>query len=285
MGIKGFDAGAASPKAIREALETDGAFIVRGLLSQEEILRARAEVKEHLTRKGRRLSLGKTQPNAAILAPRISWILGHPRIVEVFKSVLGETAFTGHCDIHMNMLSGWHKDSGEHVGGYFSGDYFGADDCRVYKAAIYLQETGDGDGLSVRVGSHRRPTHDGNEERLKTQPGDVVFFDVRLSHAGQLPDLLEKGFKALAKLATLGDRTKQEPSWLLSLKNGYWKVIGRKDRLSIFFTYGKPNRFTEEFAEANMFRQANQAGDRGEGLPQDLMDALQEQQVKVLLPA
>jgi hypothetical protein len=46
--------------------------------------------------------------------PDLAFIFTHPRILTVLKQMLGETnvVFTGHCDIHMNLLSGWHAKPG-----------------------------------------------------------------------------------------------------------------------------------------------------------------------------
>ena len=246
--------------ALRQTMATDGALVMRGLLSPDEIRQLREDVRARLLSRGRRLSLGKTQPNAALENPELAWAVAHPNIVQVFKALIDQPLFTGHCDIHMNMLSGWHKDSGELYGGYFSGDYFHAGECQVYKAAIYLQKAGRRDGLTVKPGSHRTETHAGESCKIMNEIGDVVFFDVRISHTGQLPDLVESGLKAAGKIATRGSRIQQEPAWLFGAKEAYWKAIGRRDRLSMFFTYGAANRFTVEFAEANMDRQTRQAG-------------------------
>jgi len=273
--------------ALQNAMTRDGAFVVRNLLSVSEIARLREQVRQRLVRSGRRLSLGRTLPGAAS-ASELSWALSHPRIVAVFKALSGSTStlFTGHCDIHMNMLSGWHKDSGETYGGYFTGDYFAADDCCVYKAAIYLQDAGERDGLTIRCGSHRTPDlNAGTDAKLLTRRGDVVFFDVRINHCGQLPDLVETGIKAAAKVATRGSRIAQEPPWASRVRDLYWRVTGRDDRLSVFFTYGASNRYTEEFAEANVRRQLQQAGADEALLPAGLLESLREQDVRLCAAA
>lgn len=267
---------------LRDAVEKDGAVLVQGVLSREEVRKLRDQVQTRLTTSGRRLSLGRTLPGAAT-AQELGWALAHPRIVAVFRRLLGEQLlFTGHCDIHMSMLSGWHKDSGEDFGGYFRGDYFGADDCRVYKAAIYLQDATQSDGLTVRLGSQRTPDlRAGREVTIKTVAGDVVFFDVRLNHRGQLPDLVEKGIKAATRLATRGSRVTEEPEWASSARATYWSLRGRRDRVSVFFTYGAPNDFTEQFASANLERQRLQSGHRSQELPNDLRSRLEAQGVRL----
>ncbi|WP_336963521.1 phytanoyl-CoA dioxygenase family protein [Sphingobium aquiterrae] len=259
--------------AARTALRDQGALLVRNVLSAEEIAFARAQLRDRLTRDGERIQLGRTQPNAAALAPEIAWLVAHPDIAWIFKAMIGRDAcFTGHCDIHMNMLSGWHKDSGESMGGYFRGDYFGARECRVFNAGIYLQDVGPRDGLTVSLGSHRRHNHDGMRRHVPSKAGDVIFFDVRLSHAGQLPDLVERGLKALVR--PFRSPSRNEPAWATLARELYWRVIGRRDRLSVFFTYGQNNPFTRDFSRANMRRQIAQTGKARSPLQPDLSMAL-----------
>jgi hypothetical protein len=273
---------------MRQALDDDGIFVVRNALSQAEIGELRDILLRHLPRRGLRFSLGKTQPNAAEKVPELAFIFTHPRVLAVVKQVLGETdvVFTGHCDIHMNMLSGWHKDSGETVpGGYFTGPYMTSADCRVFKVAIYLQDTGRRDGFTARLGSHRETDLSvGEEVSAQSRIGDIVVFDVRISHTGQLPDPVEKGLKGLNLALNRGKRDREDLAWVSRAKALYWKLIGRRDRLSVFFTYGAHNTFTYEFAKANMSRQARQGAAGGSGgslLPPKLSEALESEGVKL----
>ncbi|MGK2904556.1 MAG: phytanoyl-CoA dioxygenase family protein [Mycobacterium sp.] len=271
---------------MQKALDEDGIFVIRNALSQDEIDRLRGVARRHLSRGGRRFSLGRTQPNAAQEVPELAFIFAHPQILTAAKQVLGESdvVFTGHCDIHMNMLSGWHKDSGETVpGGYFSGPYMTSPDCRVYKVAIYLQDTGRHDGFTARLGSHRETDLSvGEAINVQSRTGDIVIFDVRISHTGQLPDPVEKGLKGLSLVLNRRVRDREDRKWVSAAKALYWKVIGRRDRLSVFFTYGAPNTFTDDFAEANMKRQARQGTSSGVAvLPADLVGSLESQGVRL----
>lgn len=271
---------------MRQALDDDGIFVVRNALSQAEIGELRDILLRQLPRRGLRFSLGKTQPNAAEKVPELSFIFAHPRILTVVKQVLGETdvVFTGHCDIHMNMLSGWHKDSGETVpGGYFTGPYMTSADCRVFKVAIYLQDTGRRDSFTARLGSHRvTDLSVGKEISAQSRTGDIVVFDVRITHTGQRPDPVEKGLKGLSLALNRGRRDREDMAWVWRVKALYWKLIGRRDRLSVFFTYGAPNTFTYDFAKANMSRQARQGAAFGSaGLPPKLGEALEREGVSL----
>ena len=287
-GLREFDGTGAtgSTQDMRRALDEDGIFVVRNVLSRDEIDELRDIVVRHLTRGGLRFSLGKTQPNAAVQVPDLSFIFSHPRILKVVKQVLGETevVFTGHCDIHMNMLSGWHKDSGETVpGGYFTGPYMSSPDCRVLKVAIYLQDTGRRDGFTARLGSHReKDLSVGDEVKVQSRVGDIVVFDVRITHTGQLPDPVEKGLKGLSLALNRGQRDREDSAWVSRVKALYWRLIARRDRLSVFFTFGAANTFTYDFARANMKRQAREGAACGsDGMPPKLRDALESEGVKL----
>jgi hypothetical protein len=263
---------------MRQALARDGAFICRNVLTSAEVSRLREAIRDRLDRSGERLSLGKTQPNAAAVAPELAFIFSHPKIISIFKHLYDEdeVVFTSHCDIHMNMLSGWHKDSGEAVGGYFRGDYFDTDECCVHKVGIYLQDATARDGLTIKPGSHRVPgLMFGEPVTLVTHVGDIVIFDVRLTHTGQLPDRFERVLKGMNRLMNGGDRNRQDFAFTTWLKDRYWQLIGRRDRLSIFFTYGRPNSFTYDFSYFNVARQHKQTRAGMTGLPGVLASRLQ----------
>lgn len=275
-----------SAQDIRQALDDDGIVVIRNVLSQAEIGELRDILRRRLPRHGQRFSLGRAQFNAAVKVPELAFIFAHPRILAALKQVLGErnVVFTGHCDIHMNLLSGWHKDSGETVpGGYFTGPYMTSADCRVYKVAIYLQDTCRRDGFTARLGSHRETDFSvGEAISAQSRTGDIVVFDVRITHTGQLPDPVEKGLRGLSLALNRGQRDREDPAWVSRAKALYWKLIGRRERLSVFFTYGADNTFTQDFAEANMNRQERVgAACDSAGLPPKLKDALESEGVKL----
>ncbi len=247
---------------VAEMLRVDGYALIRGMFEPEDIQRLRDIVGGHLEEGGARYSLGKTQPNAAAHVPALGFIFTHPHVVALFRGIFGHrtTMFTRHCDIHKNMVSGWHKDSGETVkGGYFKDDYFAADDCQVYKIAVYLQDATPLSGLTIEPRSHRTARIRGGDTlQLPTRIGDAVIFDVRLSHSGQLPDTVERGLKLLSRLFNKGRRNGQDAKLVTWLHDVYWHFLGRADRMSTFFTFGRANVFTYDFAAANLDRQARQ---------------------------
>ncbi len=247
---------------LTDKIENDGFVVIRDVLSKNEIKKLREIVNNHFSHKGIPAHSGLTQPNAAVEVPAISWLFCHPKILAIMRHLLKqeEIMFTSHCDVHSRILSGWHKDDGMTVmdGGYFGQPTYKNQDCRVYKVAIYLQDhIRDRGGLTVRKGSHKFSSLDrGEEVHLKTHAGDAVIFDVRLTHTGQRDVVpipwAKKPIKLFGKILNrlLGIETSKINH---DLKEIYDNITGGK--LSIFFTYGIPNEYTQSFAINNMKRQ------------------------------
>ncbi len=245
---------------------TDNGFILLPkILSKIEIDTLRKLIKNHFRSLGVSTTLGLTQPNAAVEVPDVNWIFYQPKILAVMRQLLGqeEIMFTSHCDLHCRTLSAWHKDDGMKVmeGGYFGFPAYDQEDCKVYKVALYLQDHDHNQaGLTVRKGSHKfSDINQGEEVYLKTKAGDIIIFDVRLTHTGQRdvapinflqkPNyLIKKGLNKILKISP--QKTDQY------LKKIYDNLYG--DRLSVFFTYGLPNDYTKNFAINNMKRQIRQ---------------------------
>jgi hypothetical protein len=270
---------------LANTIERDGYAVIRGLLSPEEVARMRAGVEKHFSKRGVLHNLGRTQPNAAVEVDGLGWIYSLPAIVDVFRRALrtDDVMFTGHCDIHDSMLSGWHKDSGEHRGGYFRGDYFNADDCKVYKMAIYLDDhDGTGTGLTIKKASHRtKDLSAGEEVALDTRKGDAIIFDVRLTHVGQRPDFVERVMMAINRRFIGKNTDKPDLCFFTRMRGIYARVKGEGKRLSIFFTFGYPNSYTEQFSKSNMTRQLAQTHAREAYLPAATRCALKEAGVRL----
>jgi hypothetical protein len=166
------------------------------------------------------------------------------------------------------MLNFWHKDLNDTHKDSFCEGYFTSPDFRLYRAGIYLQDhVHNRQGLHVRVGSHRTPSLSAGDLRyLPTRAGDVVFFDIRLTHGGDLPDPLELLLWRIARRL----RTHTLPS---RIKDLYWQAAGQHAKHSIFFTVGLDDMHTSDFCRfeaKNLRRRVGAAKD----LPQNLPTAL-----------
>ncbi len=257
--------------SLQEGIERDGYVIARNILTGEEIARLRHALIQHFQLSWTVEGLGKHQPNAAVEIAAIRWVFTHPAILATFRELFGQDrlVFTGNCDAHMNMLSWWHKDTSEGAGGCFSGDYFSRSDCRVYRAGIYLQDHDIRHGLTVRNGSHHtKSLTTGLVETLRTHAGDVIFFDIRLTHAGQFADPVEN------LLLRAGRKLRREVG-AAAIKARYQRLMGKADKLSIFFTYGVPGAATDEYCRFEYEAKKGQTNSEARYLPDRLIAELQ----------
>ncbi|MGE0665877.1 MAG: hypothetical protein AB7O49_04885 [Sphingomonadales bacterium] len=257
----------------RECLDTAGYWIAPGLLTSAETGRLRATLLDHFEHAGIDERLGRHQPGSAYIIPEMSWLFSHPAIVSALRDLLGpgQLVFCGNCDTHLDMLSHWHRDTNEHRGGCFAGDYLSRPDCRVYRAGIYLQDHDTGHlGLKVKRGSHRSRSSDGlPDERPRTREGDVAFFDIRLIHAGILPDPFER------LLLGIGRRLGW-PGWIRTLKQAWWRLTGKRRKISVFFTYGTVSPDTEDYCRYELELLRARLGATGLRLPPALRAGLRE---------
>lgn len=263
-----------------ETLQRDGFVVFPGLLRSDEVTRLREQILGRLHRRCVYVNLGKTQPNAAVEVPELGWIFHHPRIIDAARSVIGNpVVFTSHCDIHLNMVSGWHNDCGGNPS-YFDCDPFTLTDGCVVKVALYLQDHLERwPGLTVRPGSHLGPSAgDGGDMPLWTAAGDAIVFDVRLRHIGK-PHTQRSLSLLQHVLRRFPTRVRGRLGYLAH--TAHMRLEGRRDRVSIFFTFGSDNQHTYVFAENNMRRQIKQTGNPASQLTQELRSKLSAQGVRI----
>ncbi|MDD1427161.1 phytanoyl-CoA dioxygenase family protein [Dolichospermum sp. ST_sed9] len=245
---------------LKTNLSKDGFILIRGVLTEDEVTNLRKTLEAYFLHRGVQIFGGLSQPNAAVLIPELDWVFSHPKIIDALKNLVEneKLMFTSHCDIHSGIVAGWHKDDGTSSGksnlGYFDCLTYDVEDCQVYKVAIYLQDhTNNLAGLKVKPGSHKiASTEVGEEVYLKTRVGDVIIFDVRLTHSGQ-SDILPIPWlrKPLTLIRKLFGSSLDQP-----IKSAYELFFGTK--MSIFFTFGYSNNWTVAFAKNNMKRQLKQ---------------------------
>lgn len=238
----------------KEQLKTKGFVILKDIYTVEEVKDLRRILSNHFKKNGISIHEGKAQPNALLHVPELKKYIFNDKIINALKELLDEEElmFTFHSDIHKSLKSGWHKDDGTSQGlGYFGEYTYDYEDCRVIKLGVYLQNHHKNkSGLTVRPGSHRhKELFFGKEEYAPTEIGDVVAFDVRINHTGQINPTPYPFLNRIISKFNINPRRAKKVSD---------KLFG--DRYALFFTYGKNNHFTETFAKANMDRQEAQTG-------------------------
>jgi hypothetical protein len=269
----------------RARLASDGFVVLPGVLTPDEVSELRHQVDLVLDAKGVDKAGGTVLPNAAAEAPILSWIFCHPGILAAVRSATGmdEMVFTMEADLHRNYLAAkWHKDTGEQMmaDGYFGCDAIASPDCRVYKVALYLQDHSPRIGsLHVRPGSITTPRLDqGNDVPLAVNAGDVVLFDVRITHRGVAPGAVDWALFGAAKLLS-----PRHPAPLAArLRRRRMRLAGRPDRMAVYFAFGMPNEQSRTFAQRNMKRQLSQLRGASATLPTELVDSFQNSHISTV---
>lgn len=258
-----------APSALRERILRDGYVTIPQVLTTDEIASLAATVKEHFRHNGLKIHFGQAQPDAMCRIPDIRWLLTHEKLLAAFKEVAGrdDIQFTFHSDAHSNAVGGWHTDTQA----YFRPDEVRGDDFQVYKVGIYLQDhIGNNQGLTVSEGSHLSGRVEPDKVRaLPTRAGDIILFDVRIFHHGDKNNLIYR----------LSDRLIRSGSLKTKCAAIFRKLTGRRDKRSIFYTFGVPNVNTHEFSKRNMARQNRQNKIDHSRPPQELIDLLESHEI------
>ncbi len=266
-----------------QEFKNNGVVVFRSVLRKDEIMELRKALLERFNMEWREEQCGKHIPNAACHCPELSWLYSHPKIISSVKSVLGSDnlVFMGSSDLHLNKLGGWHRDLGAEHGHYVQEERVTNSAFNICKVGVYLQdESKNSNGFKVQLGSHLLSylSHESPTD-IRTAVGDICLFDLRVSHAAMQPDKVEKAIRRLSYCCG-----KRFQKYGRLLKEAYWSLQGKEQRLSIFFTYGVGNEITKEFHQSvktiNEVEAANSAC--YETLPSELLVSLEEQHVGAL---
>lgn len=233
-----------------EQMREKGYVTFKSVLTPEEIDKLRKAVSNYFEKEGRYLDFGKTQPDAFAKLPDIRWVLCHEGILDAVRKAIGsdDLRYTYHSDIHKNVLGNWHTDTQA----YFTAEEVLTDQFRVFKVGIYLQDHSENtQGLTVCEGSQDTGVIDSvHVKPVPTSAGDIIVFDVRILHHGDMKNFAEK---VIGKVVRSNGVKYRINSWTRAM-------LGRTDKLSLFFTFGVNNGTTREFAVRNMARQNKQNG-------------------------
>ncbi|WP_230424312.1 phytanoyl-CoA dioxygenase family protein [Streptomyces radicis] len=234
---------------VADLVSTVGWAIAKNRLDPDQIHSARTLITAHFAAGGGVLhGEAQVQPAAAHFVPGLSWLYAHPQVVELARSALGtrDIIFTGHSDAHQGFAPGWHKDSGSEALGDSLCGYFGESPEELFtgppevvKVGIYLQDSTSDNCLRVDPKSHLRPhVQPVSPAQVLMDAGDLVVFDVRITHAGAVTP---------------------EPDSP--------QLTALRERVSAFVTFGRNTQRTKRFSQANMARQRDQLSQTEGGAP------------------
>jgi hypothetical protein len=211
----------------RAAFERDGFYLLRPLFNPKDTAEWRDRINTTFDLPTGHAAAPAIAGATHTLADGITtnsefWpIIFNDRLLSTVRALIGdEIRYTQHSDLHINLPGGrWHRDNACRDFGV--GDDWNecAQPYRVVRVAIYLSDfENSGSSLVVLPGTHRRETRLGRHEYIlwnkartfmrkhghndklphwfitnprrviRTQPGDCVIFDQRLTHAGGVLD-------------------------------------------------------------------------------------------------
>lgn len=260
---------------IPDLLDRDGYVVISDVYSVQECVRIKKIIEREKSKSGASASgQNFSLPNALHLIPELGDVVTSPKLIGVMNKVFDgkKYCFTSHSDIHVNTVAAWHKDDGK--GSYFEGlpDYFSDTSCRVYKVGLYLQDTLKHGGLTVKSGSHKSGysklgmdfNSDDPEVYLPASLGDIVIFDVRITHKGDSELTTKISHRLLRKLGIIKDKNLNY------------------ERYAMFFSFGLDNEYTRVFSHKNMERQIKQLrSNTSKVIPEKLKNDLSEHEIGV----
>jgi hypothetical protein len=154
-------------------------------------------------------------------------IVESKRMQEIVSEMIGEeVCFIERSDLHLNISAQWHKDTLAGNAKQFQindpWEIVDGNTMKIFNVITYFQDHNqNNDGLEVKVGSHLTENLEfGANYRIKTNAGDSVIFDQRITHRG-----------------------------------GY---SGGYNRVSISMAYGVKNTFFEQYRKGTIYRQNKQ---------------------------
>lgn len=217
---------------MNQQLDKAGFVVIKSVFSVEQIEKMRKIALKFFSSGGGLSNAGGFAKPDWIKADELTSLLEEfnlNKMESLISKYVGESVcFIGHNDLHLNRSVGWHKDqlNGEARKYQLNSPWetVNGETMKIYKVNLYLQDhSGNNDGLTVRIGSHKFPQIGrGIVGQVKPSIGDIILFDQRISH------------KAI---------------W----SGGY-------DRILICVGYGVKNTFFEQFKKGTEFRQDIQNG-------------------------
>lgn len=174
------------------SFETDGYEIVKSFLTEQEVEEYRNALDSYLaTNKSFKTNGAKIVPGFADRSPELgnlNELHRSDKMLSVIQKFFGEKKFIflDHSDLHQNQITGWHRDANDYKRGGGNPERIWEENCFIIKACLLLQDHTKNDrGLWFQPGTHKSNTQ-GRQVCAYTEPTDLVVFDQRIFHRGQI---------------------------------------------------------------------------------------------------
>ena len=196
---------------IKEIMNERGYYVIEGGIPEEYVKIFKKTIVGYFSGPNTAVEGNTAQPNALNNEKLFALhdIFSLNTLMDPMRELLdNEVCFLHNFDVHHNFLAlGWHDDTQiRHLiikpknYSFLDEDLTENNPFRVYNLAVYLQDHLDGRALSVYAGSHKNGIGAGTVEdisgrqrdisqeeiNLSVRAGDVVVFDERLFHHGNV---------------------------------------------------------------------------------------------------
>jgi len=196
---------------IKEVMNERGYYVIEGGIPEEYVKIFKKTIVDYFAGPNTAVEGNTAQPNALNNEKLFALhdIFSLDTLMDPIRELLdNEVCFLHNFDVHHNFLAlGWHDDTQiRHLiekpqnYSFLHKDLTDKNPFRVYNLAVYLQDHPDGRALSVYAGSHKNGMGSGDvqdisgrqrdtsqeEINLSVKAGDVVVFDERLFHHGNI---------------------------------------------------------------------------------------------------
>lgn len=204
-----------------EQFKTDGYFVVKDAITPEQATQFRELSDNYFDNYPVSPFMdGLTVPGWAGATPELEELNSFHEdtsMLEIAGAALGcdDFIYTDHSDLHRNIVTLWHRDhfdfglgapGAESFQGFSEENFWGdrdqltppalesegfpdgfwSDEHKVIKVCFLLQDHKDNDlGLWMMAGSHKAGVR-GEERCLRSSPTDLIVFDHRIMHRGQV---------------------------------------------------------------------------------------------------
>ena len=174
------------------SFETDGYEIIKNFLTQEQVASYRQSLDHYLdTQKCFRTNGAKIVPGFADRSPELgelNELHRSEKMLSTIQKFFGENKFIflDHSDLHQNQMTDWHRDANDYKRGGGRPERIWEEDCFIIKVCLLLQDhTNNDKGLWFQSGTHKSNIS-GKQVCAHTEPTDLVVFDQRIFHRGQM---------------------------------------------------------------------------------------------------
>lgn len=186
--------------AYRDKFEKNGFFVAESFFDEDEINVYREIVENfYNARKIKNIAGGKCVPGWVGKfeeLKKLSDIVSDTRISKLLTNVVfgsRKWRFLGHSDLHQDKISRWHRDDQDLKRGInqkYKNLSIKDSECLIVKMCFFLQDHHNNEhGLWMQPNSQLKKT---KEEYIASKKTDVIVFDQRLAHRGQMSQYRKK---------------------------------------------------------------------------------------------